>query len=181
MFCFFPAIFMSSTYTDKNNPLFHGVRISIRNKEPSPNRVAIGFSQLAFPIMVLAICVVVDESKCLDIPILEFSIIWEHPPFYLGISRYCVSCLSCATRQSGDDIHDFCCCQFVMLMILVQKILRMTPNRRLQYHLGVQLDLRIFGALPPIRHSSNDICPSVRRNELFHPSSLLHRLPLSYF
>ena len=26
----------------------------------------------------------VDESKCLDIPIWEFSIIWEHPPFLLG-------------------------------------------------------------------------------------------------
>ena len=30
--------------------------------------------------------------------------------FDLGISRYCVSCVSCATQQSGDDIHDFCCC-----------------------------------------------------------------------
>ena len=30
--------------------------------------------------------------------------------FYLGISRYCVFCLSCAPWQSGYDIHDFCCC-----------------------------------------------------------------------
>ena len=68
-----------------------GVRISIPNWKPSPNRAAIGFSQIAFPITVLpkddrtdsaqeerlglphwtmveAICVVVDESKCLDIP-----------------------------------------------------------------------------------------------------------------
>ena len=75
--------------------LFHGVQKSIPNWEPSPNRVSIGFSQIAFPITVLpkddrtdsvqeerlglpywtmisAICVVVDESKCLDIPILEF-------------------------------------------------------------------------------------------------------------
>ena len=60
-----------------------------------------GFSQIAFPItllpknnhtdsfqeerlglpywtMILAICVVVDESKSLDIPIWEFSIIMEH-------------------------------------------------------------------------------------------------------
>ena len=29
---------------------------------------------------------------------------------YLGLSRYCVCCLSIATRQSGDDIHDFWCC-----------------------------------------------------------------------
>ena len=29
---------------------------------------------------------------------------------YLGFSRFCVRCLSVATWQSGDDIHDFCCC-----------------------------------------------------------------------
>ena len=94
---------MSSTYTDKKNP-FHGVRISIPNWKPSPNRTSIGFSQIALPItalpkddhtdfaqeerlglpywtMILAICVVIDESKCLDIPILVFSVILEHLPF----------------------------------------------------------------------------------------------------
>ena len=34
--------------------------------------------------MIWAISVVVDESKSLDIPILEFSIIWEHPPAQPG-------------------------------------------------------------------------------------------------
>ena len=29
----------------------------------------------------------VDESKCLDIPIWEFSIIWEHPPFLPGYKK----------------------------------------------------------------------------------------------
>ena len=61
----------------------------------SPSHVLTGFSQIAFPIivlpeddrtnsfqeeqpglpywtMILAICVVVDESKCLDTPIWEF-------------------------------------------------------------------------------------------------------------
>ena len=33
--------------------------------------------------MILAICVVVDESKSLDTPIWEFSIICEHLPFLL--------------------------------------------------------------------------------------------------
>ena len=71
------------------------------NEEDIPNlefchiHVSIGLSQIAFPIivlprddrtnsfqeerlglpywtMILAICVVVDESKCLDTPILEF-------------------------------------------------------------------------------------------------------------
>ena len=42
--------------------------------------------QLGLPYwtMILAICVVVDESKCLDTPILEFSTICEHLPFLLG-------------------------------------------------------------------------------------------------
>ena len=30
----------------------------------------------------------------------------------MGISRYCVSCLSCSSWQSGYDIHDFCCRPF---------------------------------------------------------------------
>ena len=68
-----------------------------------------------------------------------------------------------------------------MLKILVQWILRKTLSRLLQYHFGVQLDLCIFGALPPIQHFSNDICPSVRRNELLRPTSLLHRSPLLHF
>ena len=68
-----------------------------------------------------------------------------------------------------------------MLMILVQWILHKTHNHISQYHLGVQLDPCIFGALPPIQHFTDDICPSVRPNELLRPSSLLHRSPLSYF
>ena len=95
--------------------LFLGKRKSIHNLEFSPNRVSIGFSQIAFPIIVLpkddrtnsaqeerlglpywtmvqAVCVLVGVSKYLDILIVEFSIILEHLPFYLGISRYCIRC-----------------------------------------------------------------------------------------
>ena len=87
--------------------LFDDVQRDIPNLEFSPSHVSIGFSQIAFPIivlpkddhtdfaqeerlglpywtMILAICVVVDESKCLDTPILEFSIICEHLPFSPG-------------------------------------------------------------------------------------------------
>ena len=83
--------------------LFHGVRISIPNWKPFSIRISRGFSQITFPIivlpkddhtdfvqeerlgfpywtMILAICVVVDESICLEIPIWEFSIILEHLP-----------------------------------------------------------------------------------------------------
>ena len=85
---------MSSTYTHKNN-CFHDVQRDIPNLELSTSHASIGLSQIAFPIIVLpkdddadsaqeerlglpywtmisAICVVVDESKCLDIPILDF-------------------------------------------------------------------------------------------------------------
>ena len=85
-FCFFPANFMASTYTDKNNPFS---RCTKRHSQfgsfsqPCFNRI---FSnclshnspqeeRLGLPhwTMILAICVVVDESICLDIPILDFS------------------------------------------------------------------------------------------------------------
>ena len=87
--------------------LFHDVQRDIPNLESSPSHVSIEFSKIAFTIgvlpkddhtdfaqeeqlglpywtLILAICVVVDESKCLDTPILEFSIICEHLPFSLG-------------------------------------------------------------------------------------------------
>ena len=97
---------ISSTCTDKNSPLARLTR-NIPNLKPFPNRVPIELSRIAFPMvvlpkgdrtdsvqeerlglrywtMILAICVVVDESKCLDIPIWEFSVIWVHPPFLHG-------------------------------------------------------------------------------------------------
>ena len=84
--------------------LFDDVQTDIPNVELSPSHVSIGFSQIAFPTivlpkddltnsfqeerldlpywtMILAICVVVDESKCLDTPIWECSIICVHLPF----------------------------------------------------------------------------------------------------
>ena len=77
----FPAIFMSSTYTDRI--IFHDVQRDIPNLEFSPSHASIGFAQIASPItvppkddrtdsaqeeqlglpywtMILAICVVVD-------------------------------------------------------------------------------------------------------------------------
>ena len=63
---------------------------------------------------------------------------------------------------------------FVMLMILVHW------KPRIVFYIGVQLDLCIFGALPPTQHSSNDRCLSVEQNELLRPTSLLHRSPLIY-
>ena len=44
IFCFFQAKLMSSTYTDKNNPFFHGVRTSIPIWQHSPNHASKFFS-----------------------------------------------------------------------------------------------------------------------------------------
>ena len=97
-------------HTQIRTILFHDEQRDIPNLEFSPNHVFIRFSQIAFPItvlpnddrtnsfqeerlglpywtMILAISVVVDESKCLDIPILEFSIILEHLPFLAGYKQ----------------------------------------------------------------------------------------------
>ena len=105
--CFFPANFSSHSHTQIRIILFHDERRDIPNLEFSPIHVSIGFSQIAFPIivqpkddhtdsfqverlglpywtMILAICVVVVESKCLDTPILEFPTICEHLPFSIG-------------------------------------------------------------------------------------------------
>ena len=90
--------------------LFHDEQRDIPNLEFSPSHVLIGFSQIAFLMivlpkddrtdsaqeeqlglpcwtMILAICVVVDKSKCLDTPILEFSTICEHLQFLLGYKQ----------------------------------------------------------------------------------------------
>ena len=103
-------VFLSSQFCHPHTQLtiilFHDEQRDIPNLEFSPNRAATRFSQIAFAIIVLpnddhtdsaqeerlglpywtiilAICVVADESKCLDTPILEFSIICEHLPFLL--------------------------------------------------------------------------------------------------
>ena len=54
MFRFFPANLMSSTCTSKNNPFLNDAQRDIPNLEPSPNRVVIGFFQIAFSITVLS-------------------------------------------------------------------------------------------------------------------------------
>ena len=108
-FCFFPAFYLTSTFANSISPFFLGWQRSVPNLEFSPSHVSIGFSQIAFPIivlpegdrtdvvqeerlclpywtMILAICVVVDESKCLDISIWEFSIKLKHLPFWAAVT-----------------------------------------------------------------------------------------------
>ena len=131
--------------------LFHDVQRDIPNLEFSPIHVSIGFSQIAFPItvlpkddrtdfaqeeqlglpfwtMILTICVVVDESKCLDTPILEFSIICEHLPFLLGYKLILRLLLVHRNLAIWRWYPWFWWLSFVMLMNLVRWILRKTPN-----------------------------------------------------
>ena len=102
MFCVFPASCRPHALT--RIVLFRGVQRDIPNLEFSPSHVSIGFCQIAFPIIVLpkddrtdffqeerldlpywtiilAICVMVDVSKYLDIQTVEFSITMESLPF----------------------------------------------------------------------------------------------------
>ena len=92
---FLSSQFLCHPQTQIRIILFHDEQRDIPNLEFSPSHVSIGFSQIAFLTIVLpkddrtdsaqeeqlgllywtiilAICVVVDESKCLDTPIWEF-------------------------------------------------------------------------------------------------------------
>ena len=107
MLCFSFQSVLCHPHTQIRIVFFHDEQRDIPNLEFSPIHVSIGLSQIAFPIIVLpiddhsdfvqeerlgfpywtmffAICAVVDESKCLDTPILEFWIICEHHAFLVG-------------------------------------------------------------------------------------------------
>ena len=80
-----------------------------------------------------------------------------------------IRCLSCATRQSGNDIHDFCCCH-----LWCRRTLFCNKKKKLhlsQCHLGAQLNLCTFVILVPTPHSWDDRWPSMKQSV---PSSLLH-------
>ena len=155
----FPANFMSSTYTDKNNPLSINEKKTFPVWELLPKSFWIELSIIAVPAevlpkddrtdsvqeeqlglphwtMILAICVVVEESNCLDTPIWEFSIICEHLPFLLG----CKPILHLLLVHRNQAIWKWYpwsyLLSFVMLMILVQWILHKIQNHLQQNHLG---------------------------------------------
>ena len=66
-------------------------------------------------------------------------------------------------------------------VILVQWILRTHQNHLLQCHLGIQPCLETFDTEVPTTNSQDDKYPSMTRNELFCPYSLLHRSLLFSF
>ena len=111
----------------------------------------------------------------------EFSVILEYIPFLSGYKQILRPLLVLRILAVWIWYPWLLLPSFDMLMFLVLWILYKIRNHLLQCRLEVQLDLCIFCALSPIRHSSNDRCPSVRQNELLCPSSLLHRSPLICF
>ena len=139
--------------------------------------------QLGLPYwtMILAICVVVDESQKSghsDFGI--FNDLWASSIFtWVKVDT---ASAACPAHQAIWRWYPWLfLLSLLILMILVRWIVHKIQNHLSQCGLGVQLDLCIFGALSPIQHFSSDRCPSVRRNELLRPSSLLHRSPLSNF
>ena len=160
-FCFFPDNFMSSTYTDKNNPFSGWTKRHsqfgifshpcfnrnfshcLSHNSPAKewpyrfrSRGTTGSSILDHDFGHLCRGRRIQMSGHSDFWIFHNC---EHLPFYLGISRYCISCLSCATRQSGDDIHDLSCCHVRRRRTLFSKVQHERQSRLLQGHLGKRL------------------------------------------
>ena len=132
MFCLFPANFMSSTCTDKNNPFlpctnkhsqletfsqpyFYRIfSICLLHNSPAKgwpyrfrSRGTIGSSILDHDFGHLCRGRRIQMSAHSDFGI---SNNFGASSIYLRKGRYCVSCLSCAFWQSEYDIHDLCCC-----------------------------------------------------------------------
>ena len=197
MFCFFPANFMSSTYTDKNNPF------SLCTNKHSQLET---FSQPCFK-RIFSNCLSHNSpakgwryrfrsrrttgSSTLDHDLGHlcrgrrilmsghsefgnFQSFWSIFHFYLGISRYCIRCLSITTWQSGDDIHDFfgshfwCWWSFFCEYGIRSGIILNNIACILQMTNVHQWDQMNFSALRPcfIDHLSfvSDFCQVPRRN-----------------
>ena len=154
-------------HTRVRKVLLLGWQKNIPSLKLFPNHVPIELSQIAFHIrvlpkvihtdsfreerlglpywtMILAICVVVDESKCLDTPIWEFSIICEHLPFWAEYKRILHLLLVHRNPAIWRWYPWSWRLSFEMLKILVQWILRKTLNHLLQCHLGVRLYAFVF-------------------------------------
>ena len=119
IFCFIPAILMSSTCTDENKPLFpmNEHTFPVRKSLPCSNKAPVlSASPMAILVMDHRTNFVKRYPALLNfIPLFWPFVSWKAHPniwtfrwgnfeqfgsilqFYLGISRYCVSCLSIAT------------------------------------------------------------------------------------
>ena len=106
--------------------------------------------------MIQVICVVVDEPKCLDTPIWEFSTIREKLPF-LPVGWADTTSLACLSQTGtlemmfGSLVSVICDTDWSLFSSYCLKLSCLPAH-----HLGIQLNFCIFGALPPIQHLSND-------------------------
>ena len=200
-FCFFPAKFMSSTYTDKNIPFWRWTKKHSRLEtfsQPCFNKI---FSNClshnspakGWPYRFLSRGT--TGSSILDHDLghlcrgrrIQMS---GHSDLAIFKNFGASSIFTWVSADTASVLRNpavwrwypwLLLLSFEMPMNLVQWNLREALNRLLQYHLRVQLDLCILGALPPIQHFSSDMCPLMMQYELLRPTSLLHRSPLSYF
>ena len=179
------VLFLSSQFchphTQIRMALLLGQRVSIPNWKPSPQPFFKELSRIALPITVLpkddrtdfvqeerldlpywtkicAMCVVVDESKCLDILTLEFFLITSvHLPFWPEYKRILHPLLVLRNLAVWIWCPRPLLLSFAMLMILVQWILHKTLNRLSQCLPWVRLCLCTFDVEAPIQRFSNDI------------------------
>ena len=100
-----------------------------------------------------------------------------HLPLDLGVTWYCVCCLSCASWKSWYNVHYFCSCHLWCWWSFPQFSLHTILNHLSQCHLGVRLDLCISEIVVPTPKSWDARDPSMTKNELFRPHSLLQRSP----
>ena len=192
-----------STFPHRNNILFLSITLFWRctNKHSqletfSQPCTSIEFSQIAFLIIVLpkddhtdfvqeerlglrywtmiyAICVVEDESKCVGIPVLEFSIILGHLPFLPGYKQVLRPLLVPRNLVTVWTWYPWLMLPYHLRCwwSLCSEYCIRPMNRLLQYRLESTTRPLFFGNYClTVRHSSNDRCPSVTLNELLRPS-----------
>ena len=188
-FCFFPVNFTSATYIDKNNPFSRctkrhcqfGIFSQSCFKRIFSNclphngqakgwlyrlrsRRTTGSSKLDHDFGHL--CRARQIQNVWTLRFLEFSTICEYLPFHLGISRYCVCCLSIVIQQSADDIHDPDDCHLRYWRSLFSEYC--VRFWIVFYNITTEYNLIFvfFGAFSPTQYFSDDICPLMIQNEL---------------
>ena len=191
-------------HTQTRITLFHRVRIIIFIWKPSPSHVSIGLSQIAFPTIVLlkdartnsfqeerlglpywtmiwAICVVVDESMCLDILTLEFSVILKHLRFLPGYKQILRQLLVLRTLAVWKWYPWFLRLSFVT--VINPALNHCVRDWIISYNVTSEYDsalifLKFWVSTP---NSRDDRCPLMMQSALFSLLSLLQRSPFSCF
>ena len=166
------------SWSRKDTSLFRGVRTGIPNWKPSPNLAAVGFSQIAshncpakkWPYRFRSRGTIGSSKLDLDLDLCHggriqmsgFSDFFDFSnnlwaPSIFGFKRILHPLLVLRTLAVWIWCEWLLLLSFEMLMNLVQWILHTIQNHLSHCRFEVQLYLCTFGALPPIRKSSNDM------------------------